>query len=115
MRFLIEWFIYALAIGITTYLLPGVSIASVTTTLLVALVLGLLNGIIKPLLNILMLPLTIMSLGLSSLLLNAFFVFLAARLVEGFSVSSYGWALVFCILLTIVHGLIRMVSAFVPR
>lgn len=108
MAFVSEWCLYAAAIGITTYLLPGVSILNLSTALLTAAVLGLLNGIIKPLLNLLMLPLTILSLGLSSLLLNALFVLLASQVIEGFKVASFGWALLFSIVLTLVHGCIRL-------
>jgi putative membrane protein len=101
MRFLINWFLYALAIGITAYILPGVYLDGVFAALVTAAILGLVNGILRPVLFIFTLPLTILTLGLFTFVLNALMVLLAASIVPGFDVASFWWAVLFSLVLSV--------------
>ena len=115
MKILIRLIISAIAVLVTDLLLPGVSLGDMSqtnglmTALLVAAVLGLLNALLKPILVLLTLPVTLVTLGLFLLVINAVIVLIAARLVPGFIVDSFWWALGFSLLLSIVTGLL---SAF---
>ena len=102
MRFLINWFLYALAIGITAYILPGVHLNGIFAALVTAAILGLVNGILRPVLFIFTLPLTILTLGLFTFVLNALMVLLAAAIVQGFNVDGFWWAVLFSLILSVV-------------
>lgn len=106
MGIIISWLVYALAIGISAYFLPGISVDGVTTALIVAVVLGLINAILKPILTILTLPINILTLGLFSLVINALLVLLAAQVVPGFAVDGFWWAMLFALVLSIVNGIL---------
>lgn len=103
MGFLINWIISGLAIVITAYLLPGVRLSGFFAALVTALVLGLINAFIKPVLSLLTLPLTIMSLGLFALVINALLIMLTSKIVPGFQVQGFWWALAFSLVLTVVN------------
>ena len=102
MRFLVKWVIYALAIGIVAYILPGVSLDGVFAALVTAMVLGLANGFVRPVLFFFTLPLTILTLGLFIFVLNALMVLLAAAIVPGFTVAGFWWAVLFSLVLSVV-------------
>ena len=102
MRFLINWFIYTLAIGITAYILPGIRLDGVFAALVTAVILGFANGFLRPVLFIFTLPLTLLTLGLFTFVLNALMVLLAAAIVPGFHVNGFWWALLFSLALSIV-------------
>jgi putative membrane protein len=103
MSFLINWLISGLAIMITAYLLPGVRVSGFVAALLTAVVLGLINAFIKPVLSLLTLPLTILTLGLFSLVLNALLIMLTGKIVSGFQVAGFWWALAFSVVLALVN------------
>jgi len=90
--FLAHWLLVALALGATAWLLPGVRVSSVSALLVASLVLGFLNAVLKPVLLLLTLPLTILSLGLFYFVLNAIVFALGSTLVPGFDVDGFGWA-----------------------
>lgn len=94
MRILLGWAINALCLLALPYLLPAVTVKDFTTALIVALVIGLLNTFIRPVLFVLTLPITVITLGLFTLVLNGLMFWLAARWIEGFTISSFGWAIV---------------------
>jgi len=111
MNFLTRLVTSSLAIIIVTYLLrPGVTVDEPVTAIIVAAVLALLNMVIKPLLIILTLPITIVSLGLFLLVINALMVMLAANIVPGFHVNGFWWALLFSIILSIVTGIFNSLA-----
>jgi putative membrane protein len=89
MGFIIKILVIAVAVYLAAYLLPGVTITNIQTTIFVALVLALLNTFVKPILVILTIPVTIITLGLFLLVINALMVKWAASLVDGFTVD--GW------------------------
>ena len=103
MRLLMNWLIYTLAIAITAYLLPGAQIFNLKSALLVALVLGLINAIIRPILIFFTLPLTILSLGLFVFVINAGLVMLAGEIVSGFRIDGFWWALLFSLIVSILN------------
>ena len=109
MNFLIRLLVSALAAMLTAYLLPGVKIDNFITALILALVLAVLNVLVKPVLIILTLPVTIVTLGLFLLVINAIIILFASHLVSGFKVNGFWWALLFSIVMTIInsfmHGL----------
>lgn len=106
MNFIIKILISTLAVLVTDWLLDGVTIAngSFTTALIVALVLAFLNAIVKPALVILTIPITVFTLGIFLLVVNVIIVYLADKLVDGFSVKSFWSALWFSIVLSIITG-----------
>ncbi|MCL4418943.1 phage holin family protein [Patescibacteria group bacterium] len=110
MSILIKWLLSALAILVTAYLLPGIHIASFTTALAVAVVLGIINTVVKPVLLILTLPITILTLGLFTLVINAAVIILTSYLVPGFKVDGFWWALLFSIVLSIVSWFLNQLK-----
>lgn len=107
MQLLIRLIITTIAVLVTDLLLSGVHAEDFLTGLLVAVVLGLLNTFLKPVLVLFTLPVTLLTLGLFLLVINAGLVLLAARIVPGFVVESFWWALGFSILLSIVQGILQ--------
>jgi putative membrane protein len=89
------------------HFMPGVHVASFTTALIVAIVLGLLNIFIKPILVILTLPVTILTLGLFLLVINALMILLCTKIVGGFSVDTFWTALIFSIILSVLQSIMN--------
>jgi len=108
MSLAINWVISGIAIVITAYLLPGIHLSGFKAALLTALALGLINAFIKPVLSLLTLPLTVMTLGLFSLVLNALLIMLIAKFVPGFQVQGFFWAVAFSIVLTVVNWVLSI-------
>lgn len=96
-----HWIVGTISILISAYIVPGVHI-TVVSAIVLAVVLGLINIFIKPLVFVLTLPINILTLGLFSFVINAWLVMLAAEIVPNFSVASFWSALGFSILLSIV-------------
>ncbi len=101
MKILINWVVSAMVIFILATVVPGVHVASFVTALAVALVLGIINAFLKPILIILTLPINILTLGLFTFVLNALLILLASKIVSGFVVEGFLAALVFGIVLSI--------------
>lgn len=74
---------------LVAYLVPGIHVAGFYTALIAALILGLINAIIKPIVSLLTLPVTLLTLGLFSLIINALMFYLASTVVKGFVVSGF--------------------------
>ncbi len=107
MRILIKVLIGTLAVLVASYVLPGVRIEGLATALVAAVVLAVVNAVIKPLFIILTLPVTILSLGLFLLVINALMVELAAWLVPGFYVAGFWWALLFSLVVSLVTSVLE--------
>jgi putative membrane protein len=105
MQLLVRLFLTALLVLLIAEFLPGVSVDSFTTSLLVALVLGLLNVFIKPLLILFTLPVTIFTLGLFLLVINALLIIFCAKIVGGFVVDGFWTAVFFSIILSVLQSL----------
>lgn len=100
------------AIGIATvtgsYLLSGVTLQNdFYTILIVAVILGLLNAIVRPILVFLTIPITVVTLGVFLLVINASMILLTANLVDGFTVDSFLWALALSLILSFVNMLFK--------
>jgi len=107
MGILFNWLASALIVIIASYLLPGVHVAGFTTALLVALLLGIFNMLLKPILILLTLPITILTLGLFTVIINGVIVVLVTRFVPGFTVDSF-WS---AVLFSVVASLLNCVAA----
>ena len=101
-RFLAYWLTTAIALGVAAWILPGVSITSAPALAVSALVLGMVNAVVRPILVVLTLPLTFLTLGVFYLVVNGVAFSLAAWLVTGFEVRSFGWAVLGAILVGLV-------------
>lgn len=102
MRVLASWLLHALALMAVAYLLPGVNVDGFTTALWAALILGLINAIVKPILTLLTLPLTVLTLGLFYFILNGLMFYWAGSIVEGFHVEGVWWAVLASLLYSVV-------------
>lgn len=105
MSILVKWILSAVAVLIAAYILPGVAVTSFWSALIVAVILALLNAILRPILVILTIPITVVTLGLFLLVINALIILLTDALIDGFSVSNFWWALLFSFLLSILGAL----------
>ena len=94
MKLILNWLLSAAALLAVAYLYPGVVVASFTGALIAAAVLGFLNMVVRPLLVLLTLPVTLVTLGLFLFIINALMFWAAASLVSGLSVTGFGAALV---------------------
>lgn len=106
MSLLLVWILNAVSLLIVAYLLPGINVASFGSALIAALVLGLLNTLVKPLLILLTLPITIVTLGLFLLVLNALVFWFAGSILKGFSVEGFWWAVLGALVYSLVSGLL---------
>jgi putative membrane protein len=107
-RFLVHWLVIAIALWVTTYIVPGVHVSSYGALAVAAIVLGLVNALVRPVLTILTLPITILTLGLFYLLVNGFTFMLAAFLVPGFQVGGFWWSVVGALVFSVISFFIGM-------
>jgi putative membrane protein len=102
MRLILVWILSAIALLVVAYLYPGVQVQDWKAAAVAALVLGLVNTLIKPILVILTLPVTILTLGLFLLVINALMFWLVANLVPGFHVTGFWAAMLGAILYSLI-------------
>jgi putative membrane protein len=115
-RFILHWLVTAVALGIAARIVPGVQIASGGVLVGAALVLGFVNAIVRPILVILTLPLTLLTLGLFYLVVNGMAFGIAAAIVPGFAVASLGSAVVGALVVAVISSLISwLMRASQPR
>ena len=108
MKTIVHWFLSGLAVAITAYLLPGIVLKGFFAALVVAVVLGFLNTIIRPILVVLTLPINILTLGLFTLVINASLVMLTSSLVPGFLVKDFWTAILFSLILWLVNSVLNV-------
>jgi putative membrane protein len=106
MDLLIRWLVYSGIIYFTCWLLPGIKVTDFRVAVIVAAVLGIINVIVKPILILFTLPITILTLGLFLLVINALMLMLVSHLVSGFRIASFGWAVLGALIISIVYHLI---------
>lgn len=106
MEILLVWILNAVALLIVAYILPGINVASFGAALIAALVLGLLNTLVKPVLILLTLPITVVTLGLFLLVLNALVFWFAGSVLKGFQVNGFWWAMLGALVYSIVSSLL---------
>jgi putative membrane protein len=112
MGILISWIVSAMVVFSIAYIMPGVRVADFTTSLVVALVLGIINAFLKPILLILTLPINLLTLGLFTFILNALLILLVSKIVPGFAVDGFLTALIFGVILSIAN---TFVYKFLPK
>ena len=110
MNFIIRLIISTLSVLVTAYLLPGVDVDNFLTSVIVAVVLGCLNVLIKPLLILFSLPVVLFTFGLFLIVINTLIILLTDKLVDGFSVSGFWWALLFSIVMSLVTGILNAIQ-----
>lgn len=109
MKIILRYLGTVAAVFLTLHLVPGISAANWITILLVALVWSVITMVIKPVLTILTLPVTLITFGLFTLVINALLFWAMTLIVPGFLVSGFWWALLGAIVLSIINWLIHLV------
>ncbi|MEX0771212.1 MAG: phage holin family protein [Balneolaceae bacterium] len=99
-------FINSIAVFLGAYLLRGVEVKNYWTALGVAVILALVNTFIKPLIVFLTIPLTLLTLGLFILVINAWMLMLTDKFIEGFKVKGFFWAFIFSIVLSFLNAIL---------
>lgn len=107
MDIIVNVIVNALAVIVASYIIPGVSVAGFMDAVVASIVLGIVNLFIRPLILLFTLPLNILTLGLFTLVVNAFMVLIVARIVPGFNVSGLLSALLFSLALSLVNAVIH--------
>ncbi len=106
MKIILKVLLTAIAVVILAKLLPGIQVDGYTSAIYVAIVLGLLRIFVRPLIILFTLPITIITLGLFLFVINAIIILLADKLVDGFTVSGFGYALLFSLLLSFFQSIL---------
>jgi putative membrane protein len=112
MKLLLHWLVAALVIiGISYFgIIPGVTVLGFVPAFFAAVLLGFMSAVVKPILGVVTLPLTILTLGLFSFVVNALLILLVAYLVPGFDVSGFVPALILSLVLALVHLVFKLKS-----
>lgn len=103
MDIIIRLLVTAVAVMLAAWILPGVSIKSYWTALLVAAILALLNTFVQPIMVFLTIPFTVFTFGLFLFVINALIILIASYIVSGFKVDGFWWALIYSLLLSIIQ------------
>jgi putative membrane protein len=111
MGLIVRWIVNTVALFIVVSIVPGFHYTSIVSLAIAAAVLGLLNAIVRPILFVLTLPLTVVTLGLFLVILNAIMLEMTAWVVPGFRISGFGWAVVGAIVL----GIISLVTSRIGK
>jgi putative membrane protein len=104
--FLFRWAVTSVAIGVAASVIPGIQVDGLWSALVAALLLGFVNATLRPILLILTLPLTVLTLGLFALVVNGAMLALVASLVKGVHVSGFGSAVLGALVISLVGGLL---------
>ena len=104
MTLLLVWILNAVALLVGAYILPGIVVASFWSAMWAALVLGLINMLVKPLFVLLTLPITIVTVGLFLFVINALMFWLAGSILKGFQVKGFWWAVLGALLYSLISG-----------
>ena len=113
--FLLKWFVTAVSIFIVANLFNLIYVENLAVLILAALILGILNVFVRPMLLILTLPINIISLGLFTFVINAFLLYVVAGLVSGFEITGFWRALLAAILISIVNAMINILIHREPK
>jgi putative membrane protein len=108
MILIIQWLIMTASVMIAAYVIPGVTVSSFLSALWVALFLGIINMLLRPFLILITLPINILTLGLFTFVINGFIILVASSVVKGFQVSGFWVAVLFSIVLSIIHFLMNL-------
>ncbi len=108
MRFVLNWLINAAALWVAVELLSGLAVSSTETLFLAALVIGLINAVVKPVLLVLTIPITVLTLGIFYLVLNGLLLYLAAALTPGFTIANFGSAFLGALIVSAVSTMLHL-------
>lgn len=108
-RFFTKTIATALAVLIVAYFIKGVEVDNTVTALFVALVLGLLNNFVKPILILLTIPITLVTIGLFLIVINVFIIYLVSEIVPGFHVAGWFTAFIFSLLVSFFTSVIESI------
>ena len=108
MKLLLIWFLNALALLTVAYVLPGISVDGFTAALVAALILGLINTLLRPLLILLTLPVTVVTYGLFILVINGMLFWFAGTVLKGFEVSGLWYGIAGALLYSIISSVLAM-------
>jgi len=111
MNFILRLLISGIIAYVLAKILSGVHISNITTAIIFALVLACLNAIVKPILVLLTLPITVVTLGLFLFVINALIILLADKLLDGIRVDGFWWALIFSVILSVFSSALNAVFA----
>src|SRR3954467_5236802 len=111
MHLIIDLLINTVAIIVTASVLPGVRVSHLIAAVITAVVLAIVNTFIRPVIVLITLPLTILTLGLFILIINSLLILLVSALVPGFKVDGFLWALLFSIVLWVVNAILHSVES----
>lgn len=111
MNFILRLLISGIIAYVLAKILSGVHISDITTAIIFALVLACLNAIVKPILVLLTLPITVVTLGLFLFVINALIILLADKLMDGIKVDGFWWALIFSVILSVFSSAVNAVFA----
>lgn len=106
MGVIINLLITGLAVFLTAKLLPGVEVTNYWSAIAVAAVIGVLNAVLEPILQVLALPVTILTLGLFTFVIDAVIILIASKILDSFTVSGFWWAMLFSIIVSFVTQLL---------
>ncbi|MCL4366010.1 phage holin family protein [Patescibacteria group bacterium] len=109
MQIIIALVLNAIALLVTAYIVPGFHVTNFTTALLAAIVLGIVNTFIKPILNLITLPLNIITLGLFSFVVNAVVLFIVSSIVKGLTIDGWLPAILGAIVLSVVSTILNTI------
>jgi len=107
--------VLSIAVMVGAWLLPGVEVTSFWAVLITAIVISLLDNLVRPILIVVTLPVTVVTLGLFLFVINAIIILMASGIVKGFDVNSFGSALLFSLVLTAVNYLLEMPNKYLNR
>lgn len=110
--FVVRFIVSTLSVFFAAYILSGVEVPKFTTAIWIALAIGILNVFVRPILIFLTLPATLITFGLFLFVINAIVVLIAASLVNGFDVHSFGWALLFSLLVSFFNGMLYAIGGY---
>jgi len=111
MMLILRWLVMTAAVAVAAYVVPGVAVKGFFTALMVALFLGVMNVLIKPVLILITLPINILTLGLFTFVINALLVLAVSAVVKGFEVNGFWAAILFSIILSVVNFILSHLVA----
>lgn len=103
MMMLLAILINTIAVWATSYILPGIHINNLKTSIIVAIILGIVNAVLRPIIFIITLPINILTLGLFSFVIMGSLVYLVSAIVPGFVVDNFGWAILFGLIVSLIN------------
>lgn len=109
-QFVVNLLINGFAVYATSSLLGGVHISDFSTAVIVSVILGVFNALLKPVLLILTLPITIFTFGLFAIILNGLIILLVSFVVPGFTVDNIWWAVLFSLFLSVINWIIQLIT-----